>query len=125
MTGLAVLFPEPDVVLLGRRRVELRAVRLRDFDVFGRVAAQVIGLLANASMDRLHAYAAEHARDLRRALVASTSLRAWQIWRLPASVVVQLMCHAIRANADFFAQALPALEQALATAQAGPTPSNG
>lgn len=112
MSDLGVLFPQPEHVLVGRLRVELRPVRLKDFETYGVVAGQVVSLLGT-DLDALNAFAARNARALQRAVVCCTSLNRWQVWRMPLAVLLQVFCLAIRANTGFFAQALPALAEAL------------
>jgi len=44
MSDLTILMLEPEVVLLGRKKVKLYAVRLKDFELFGKSALAVMGV---------------------------------------------------------------------------------
>ncbi len=113
MSELTILFPEAEVVMLGRRRVEIRPVQLRHFEQFGRAAGGVFELLQAASVQQVTAYAKQHSRELGRVLVATTSLSRWRVWRLPAVVQVQLLAHVLRVNAAFFVEAQVAMAKGL------------
>lgn len=117
MSDLTVLFPEPQVVRLGKKRVLLLPVELRHFELFAKVAKRALGLLKFAP-DKLFDLASSSA-DVHRLLADCTTLTAWRIKRLPAAVIVQLLLAIIEANASFFVQALEARKSQLT----GATPS--
>lgn len=109
MSELGVLFPDEQFVQVGRRRVRVLPVRLRDFEHFGQTAGVALELLGNPSVQAINAFAAQHSRALRRVLYTCTSLSRWACWRLPAMTAFQLFAHVVRVNADFFGHALGAL----------------
>ncbi|WEV90017.1 hypothetical protein [Pseudomonas phage PotUPM1] len=105
MSELQVLFPEPVLVAVGRRQVQIRPVGLADFELFGRASEDVLRFLNGCSAEGLCAYAGS-ARTLRRVLRRCTSLNRWALWRLPAPVALELMVQVMQVNAGFFGQAL-------------------
>ena len=113
MSDLAILFPEPEVVLVHGRRVEIRPVRLCDFEAFGQAAGELISLLADPSGAGVMAYG-KRSKRLLAVIRKATNLTAWQAWRLPAPVAVELMVHVVRVNSGFFDQALVNLAEVLA-----------
>lgn len=113
MNELSILFPKPEEVLLGRRRVEIRPVAFEHFAEFGAAAQGLIQLVGAATTQEIAAYAREHSADLGRVVRHCTNLSRWRIRRLPAAVVVQLVVQIIRANTDFFGQAQVAAARAL------------
>jgi hypothetical protein len=106
MTDHAILFPEPQTVWLGKKPVRITPVQFCDFDRFGAAAAAVLQLLGSGTAVPALAELSRRSGDLRTILRSCTSLSRWRIDRLPAPVAVQLMLAVIRANSDFFAQAL-------------------
>lgn len=111
-----VLFPEPQYVTVGRGKVEIRPVALKDFDRFGRAAGNVIAMAAAQTTEQLYVYATR-SECLLPILQTTTSLSGWRIKRLPATVAVQLMFEVIRVNKDFFEQALVSAASVLAGAE--------
>ncbi|MGA4442617.1 hypothetical protein ACPA2N_25975 [Ectopseudomonas hydrolytica] len=116
MSQLKILFPEPVVVGLAGRQVQIKPVQLRDFERFGRAAAIVIAMGSSKTMEELYAYAVVNGQ-LRDILRTATNLSRWRIWRLPAAAAVSLMIEVIRVNAGFFEKALVEAEKALAGAK--------
>lgn len=117
MSDLRILFPEREVVSIHGRRVEIRPVALRDFEVFGAAAADLIALLAEPTDASVMAYA-KNTKNLKAIIGRATNLSVWRASRLPAVTVVELMVHVVRLNSGFFDQALIGL----ATALDGQTP---
>ena len=114
MSDLAILFPEPEVIEVGGRRVEIRPVKLCDFDAFGKAAGGLFELLSAGSVDQIGAYAQKHGKELGGVLARCTSLTRWRAKRLPASVAVQVLVQVVRVNAGFFGAAQAAMATALA-----------
>jgi hypothetical protein len=117
LSELEILFPPPYAVTVQGRRVLIKPVALRDFELFGKASAELLALLADPSNFRAMAYAANRA-NLRAILGKATDLSAYRVWRLPAVAAVELMAHVVAVNSGFFHQALITLEQSLH----GPTP---
>ncbi len=113
MSDLNILFPDPETVELNGRDVELRAVQLRHFELYGKTASALVEVFSAASVQQINRYAEKHSTELKRVLRVTTSLNRWQLWRMPASVAVQLMAEVIRVNSGFFGAALPALARAI------------
>ena len=113
MSELEILFPEPSAVMLGRSKVKIYPVRLRDFERYGKCAGALIELFSQASVQQINRYAEKHSPELRRLLRSTTSLNRWQLWRLPATTAVQLLVEVVRVNSGFFGEALPAMVRAL------------
>lgn len=116
VSDLNILFPEREIVSVQGRRVEIRPVALRDFEVFGAAAGALISLLADPNDAAMMAYASKTA-NLKAIIGRATNLSVWRASRLPAVVVVELMVHVVRINSGFFDQALVSLVSALS----GPT----
>lgn len=117
MSDLAILFPEPEVVMVQGRRVEIRPVRLCDFESFGKAAGGLFEMLSACSVEQISVYAQRHSGQLAKVIASSTDLSRWRAKRLPAVVTVQLLAHVVRVNADFFGQAQAAMAKALAGLQ--------
>lgn len=113
MSELQILFPEAEFVMLGKRRVRIKPVLLRDFELYGKCAAALIDLFSSASVQQINRYASTNSIDLRRLLLATTSLKRWQLWFVPSAVAVQLCAEVVRVNSGFFGEALPAVARAL------------
>ena len=113
MGELQILFPEPEVVLLGRSKVKIYPVRLRDFERYGKSAGALIELFGQAGVQQINRYAEKHSAELRRLLRSTTNLSRWQLWRLPATSAVRLLVQVVRVNSGFFGEALPAMVRAL------------
>lgn len=117
MSDLGVLFPQPECVEIDGREVEVRAVQMRHFALFGSTANALIHVLACGSVEAIHRFGETHSKQLVEAVRATTGLSSWRARRLPASVLMQVMLQAIRVNGAFFAQAQSAAVQALAGLQ--------
>lgn len=113
MSDLQILFPQPEVVRVQGRRVEIRPVKLCDFESFGQAAGELIGLLADPSGAGILSYG-KRSKRLLSVIRKATSLSAWRAWRLPAPVAIELMVHVVRVNSGFFDQALVNLAEVLA-----------
>lgn len=114
MSDLAILFPEPEVIEVMGRRVEIRPVKLKDFDAFGKAAGGLFALLESSSVEQVSAYGQKEGGQLADVLARCTSLPLWRAKRLPASVAVQLLVHVVRVNAGFFGAAQAAMAKVLA-----------
>ncbi|MDH4873015.1 hypothetical protein [Pseudomonas sp. BN515] len=117
MSDLQILFPKPEVVMVGRRPVHILPVKLRHFEQFGEASIQLLAMLGNFSAEEIYAYA-KRSGALGLVLRECTSLSWWSLRRLPAPAAVQLMIYVVRVNSSFFGQALVAARSALD----GPTP---
>ncbi|WP_287030055.1 hypothetical protein [Pseudomonas sp. UBA6310] len=113
MSELNILFPEAEEVRVNGRLVLINPVQLRHFELFGKVAGELMQVVSAGSIEQVHAYAQRNSRPLRQVLVATTSLWRWRVMHLPAPVAIQLMLQVIRANAGFFVQAQVAAATAL------------
>lgn len=116
MSDLEILFPSPVEISIDGRRVRLKPVLLRDFELFGKVAGALIAAIGSASGNELAAFSKKHGRDLRVLLRRTTSLGYLRVRWLPFPVALQLCGQVISVNSGFFADA----QLALATALAGP-----
>lgn len=113
MSELQILFPAMVVADVNGRAVGIKPVQLRHFEVFGKASAELMAALASPAPGAVLLYASKN-KNLRAILGRATTLTAWQIWRLPAAVAVELMVHVVRVNASFFDQALIGLAEVLA-----------
>lgn len=113
MSDLQILFPEPVTVEVMGKGVQVFPVKLRHFERYGRVAGALVELLSQASVQQINRYAAKNSAELKSLLRVTTSLNRWQLWRMPASVAVQLLAEVVRVNSGFFGEALPAMVRAL------------
>jgi|SRR5690606_17491095 len=116
MSELSILFPEPVTVEVMGRDVKILPVKLRHFQRYGESAGALVELFSSASVQQINRYAATHSRELRQVLLATTSLKRWQLWFMPATVCVQLLVEVVRVNSSFFGEALPAMVRALSGA---------
>lgn len=116
MSDLQILFPNPVTVEVMGRDVKILPVKLRHFERYGKSAGALVELFSQASVQQINRYAATHSRELRQVLLATTSLKRWQLWFLPATVSVQLFVEVVRVNSSFFGEALPAMVRALSGA---------
>ncbi|WP_430317520.1 hypothetical protein [Pseudomonas nitroreducens] len=114
MSDLKVLFPQPESLEIEGRMVEIRAVQMRHFALFGTTANALIQVLAAGSVEAIHHFGESHGKQLVGAVRATTNLPLWRAKRLPASVLMQVMVQVIRVNSAFFAQAQSAAILALA-----------
>lgn len=113
MSDLSILLPEPVTVEVMGRDVQILPVKLRHFERYGKSAGALVELFSQASVQQINRYAEKHSAELRQILLATTTLNRWQLWRLPATVSVQLLAEVIRVNSSFFGEALPAMVRAL------------
>jgi hypothetical protein len=113
LSELEILFPKYEEVTLGRSSVRIYPVRLRDFERYGKSAGAMIELFNDAGVMQINRYASKHSKELRQLLRATTSLNRWQLYWLPATAAVQLLCEVVRVNSGFFGEALPAMARAL------------
>lgn len=116
MSELEILFPEPVPVLLRGKRAHIYPVKLRDFELYGKVAGGFVALLDAASIEQINRYGESNSAAIRNLLRVTTSLTRWQIRRLPSTVAVSLLADVVRVNSGFFADALPMMVRALAGA---------
>jgi hypothetical protein len=105
LSELEILFPKYEEVTLGRSSVRIYPVLLRDFERYGK--------FNDAGVMQINRYASKHSKELRQLLRATTSLNRWQLYWLPATAAVQLLCEVVRVNSGFFGEALPAMARAL------------
>ena len=117
MSDLGILFPQAQYVVIDERRIEVRAVQMRHFALFGATANALIQVLAGGSVEAIHRFGETQAKEVVAAVCATTSLSRWRAGRLPAAVLMQVMLMSIRVNGAFFAQAQSAAIQALAGLQ--------
>jgi hypothetical protein len=114
VSELEILFPKHEIVTLGRSSVRIYPVRLRHFELYGKSAGAMIELFNRADVAQVNKYASKHSKELRQMLRATTSLNRWQLYWLPATAAVQLLCEVVRVNSGFFGEALPAMARSLA-----------
>lgn len=105
MSELNILYPKPQVVMVGMRRVTINPVQLRHFEEFGQAAGGLIAVVAAGTPSAVYAYA-QSAPALRGILRNCTSLSRWRIRRLPTPVALELMIKVVEINNGFFDQAL-------------------
>lgn len=113
MNELQILFPEPVAVQVKGKPVLIKPVKLRHFQRYGKAAAALVALFAQASVAQINRYAAEQSAEVRAVLRLTTSLNRWQLWWLPSTVAVQLLAEVVRVNSGFFGEALPVMARAL------------
>lgn len=116
MSELEILFPRPVTVEVLGKAVQIKPVKLRHFERYGKAAGALIELFGSASVQKINRYAATHSAELRGLLLVTTSLSRWQLWRMPATVSVQLLTEVVRVNSGFFGEALPSMVGALSGA---------
>jgi hypothetical protein len=117
MSELGILYPEPVTVELDGRPVTIHPVKLRHLERYGKTAGALVEMFAKASVQQINRYAVDNAKPLRQLLLCTTSLNRWQLWRMPATVSVQLLAEVVRVNSGFFGEALPAMVRALSGPQ--------
>lgn len=113
MSDLGVLFPQSERIELDGSAIEVRAVEMRHFALFGSVANSLLQVLTCGSVDKIHDFGVTQSGSLISAVRATTNISWWRARRLPASVLMQVMLQAIKVNSGFFAQAQSAALQAL------------
>lgn len=116
MSDLSILFPEPVTVEVMGRDVKILPVKLRHFERYGKSASALVELFSSTGVQQINRYAEKHSAELRKILRATTTLTRWQLYRLPATVTVQLFVEVVRVNSDFFGEALPEMVRALSGA---------
>lgn len=102
---IKILFPEPVVAEVGRRKVMIRPVKFKHFEAFGAASSDVLQMLGKYSTEEIYAFA-KKTGALKLTVLHCTSMSRWRLRRLPAAVVVELMIHVIMVNASFFGMAL-------------------
>lgn len=107
MNELNTLFPDCEMVKIGRVSAKIYPVKLKDLEMYSQAAANLIALLADATVIKMAVYGAKHAQELSKLLVTCTSLSRRQISRLSATDAILFGYQVVRVNFDFFAQALP------------------
>ena len=120
MSELAVLFPEPCKVWLGKKQISVRPIEFRHFETFGKAAGELLAVMSSGNMQRVYEWAAE-ATNVQAVLRHCTDLSVWRISRLPVASAVELMFIVIKENNRFFDQALVRA----ASLQAGASSSSG
>ena len=105
MSELQILYPQPELVRVGKRMVAVKAVEFRHFEAFGKASGELLSMLATATPAEIYRWA-KNSGALEAVLGACTSLSAWRIRRLPAAVAVELMLFVVSVNSRFFDQAL-------------------
>lgn len=116
MSELKIIFPEPEVVVLGGKEIKIYPVKLRDFELYGKEAGALMGALDSLNAEQLLKYAASHSAGIKKVLSRTTSLSTWQSRSLESTVAVQLFVEVIRVNSSFFGEALPEMVRALSGA---------
>lgn len=116
MSDLQILFPESVTIEVAGREAQILPVKFQHFELYGRVAGGLVELLSQAGVHQVSRYAEKHSADVRRLLLATTTLSRWRLRRLPATVTVQLLVEVVRVNSGFFGEALPAMVRALSGA---------
>ena len=107
MSELKTLFPDHELVKIGRTVAKIYPVKLKDLDAYSQAAGNLIALLADATVIKMTVYGAKHAQELSKLLVTCTSLSRQQISRLSANDAILFGYQVVRVNFDFFAHALP------------------
>ena len=113
MASLSILFPSPKKVDVDGKAVTIKPVTLEHFDLYGRVAGQLIELLSGASVQQINRYAEKHSKDVNDLLAVTTDMSWLARKRLPGVAAVQLLVAVVMENAGFFGEALPGMIDAL------------
>lgn len=122
LSELKILFPSHETVKIGNATAKIYPVKLKDLEMYSQAAANLIALLADATVIKMTVYGAKHAAELNKLLLACTSLSRRQISRLSANDAILFGYQVVRVNFDFFAQALP---EVIASLPDGSMPSKG
>lgn len=107
MSELKTLFPEFELVAIGKVKAKIYPVKLKDLEDYAQAAGELIALLADVSALKIATYGAKNSRQLKRLLRSNTNLSAWRIRSLGANDAILLGYQVVRVNFDFFAKALP------------------
>lgn len=107
MSELKTLFPSHETVKIGNVTAKIYPVKLKDLDMYSQAAANLIALLADATVIKMTVYGAKNAAELNKLLLSCTSLSRRQISKLSANDAILFGYQVVRVNFDFFARALP------------------
>lgn len=107
MSELKTLFPSHETVKIGNVTAKVYPVKLKDLEMYSQAAANLIALLADATVIKMTVYGAKNAAELNKLLLSCTSLSRRQISRLSANDAILFGYQVVRVNFDFFARALP------------------
>lgn len=107
MSELKTLFPSHETVKVGNVTAKVYPVKLKDLDMYSQAAANLIALLADATVIKMTIYGAKHGAELNKLLRTCTSLSRRQISKLSANDAILFGYQVVRVNFDFFARALP------------------
>lgn len=113
MSELKILFPDHERVTIGATTAKIYPVKLKDLEMYSQASAELIALLADATVIKMATYGAKHGESLRRLLRTCTNLSGRQISKLGANDAILFGYQIVRVNYDFFAQALPAIVASL------------
>lgn len=107
MSELKTLFPEHELVTIGRVTAKIYPVKLKDLEVYSQTVGGLMALLADATVINMAVYGAKNTANLQKLLSTCTSLSRRQISRLSANDAILFGYQIVRVNFDFFAHALP------------------
>lgn len=107
MSELKTLFPEHELVTIGRVTAKIYPVKLKDLEVYSQTVGGLMALLADATVINMAVYGAKNTTNLQKLLSSCTSLSRRQIGRLSANDAILFGYQIVRVNFDFFAHALP------------------
>lgn len=113
MSELSTLFPKHETVLIGKTKVKVYPVKLKDLETYSKATAELIALLADATAIKLAVYGAKNTGSLQELLKTCTNLSRRQIKNLDFNDALALGYQIVRVNYDFFAQALPEIIDSL------------
>lgn len=113
MSALEIMYPTPEAIEVQGRTVMVYPVKLRHLEQYGKTAGALVDLFSRASTVEVSRYAAKNAREIRKLLLVTTSLKRWQLWLMPSAICVQVLAEVVRVNTGFFVDALPAMVRAL------------
>lgn len=106
MNELKTLFPDCEMVKIGRVSVKIYPVKLKDLELYSQAAGSIVAFLADTTAIKMVAYGAKNTAQLQRLLRLNTNLSARQIRNLSASDAILLGYQVVRVNFDFFEKAL-------------------
>lgn len=113
MAELSILFPDAQDVDVMGKKVEVRGVKLRDLERFGKLSSAVLTLMSSCTVENQAKFAKESAGDIAKVISLSTNLTHWRAMRLPASVALELFGIVMQVNHRFFTGALAGAAKAL------------